>query len=89
MHGATKTMGSLKPGATYIYERANGRIYAREFGKTDRMIVGYENKQQETAEMRYYMTEMNNVLLMCESDPAMKELLEQLFVLYNLKKTHE
>ena len=82
-------MGSLKPGATYIYERANGRIYAREFGKTDRMIVGYENKQQETAEMRYYMTEMNNVLLMCESDPAMKELLEQLFVLYNLKKTHE
>ena len=82
-------MGSLKSGATYIYERANGRIYAREFGKTDRMIVGYENKQQETAEMRYYMTEMNNVLLMCESDPAMKELLEQLFVLYNLKKTHE
>jgi hypothetical protein len=29
------------------------------------------------------------VLLRCESDPAMKQLLEQLFVLYNLKKTHE
>jgi len=26
---------------------------------------------------------------MCESDPAMRELLEQLFVLYNLKKPHE
>jgi hypothetical protein len=26
---------------------------------------------------------------MCETDPAMKELLDQLFVLYNLKKTHE
>jgi hypothetical protein len=28
-------------------------------------------------------------LTMCESDPAMKQLLEQLFVLYNLKKNHE
>ena len=82
-------MGNLKPGVTYIYERADGRIYAREFGKTDRKLVGYDNKQQETAEMRYYMTEMNNVLLMCEQNPAMKQLLEQLFVLYNLKKTHE
>lgn len=82
-------MGSLKPGATYIYERVDGRIYAREFGKTDRKIVGYDNKQQQTAEMRYYMTEMNNVLLMCEQDPGMKELLTQLFVMYNLKKNHE
>jgi hypothetical protein len=26
---------------------------------------------------------------MCESDPAMQTLLEQLFVMYNLKKSHE
>ena len=25
-------MGSLKPGAKYIYERADGVTYAREFG---------------------------------------------------------
>jgi hypothetical protein len=25
-------MGSLKPGATYIYEHADGVTYAREFG---------------------------------------------------------
>jgi hypothetical protein len=82
-------MGSLKPGATYIYERANGRIYAREFGSTQRQIVGYDSQVQETRERRYYMNHINHVLLMCESDPAMRELLEQLFVLYNLKKTHE
>jgi hypothetical protein len=29
------------------------------------------------------------VLHMCENDPAMRELLDQLFVLYNLKKTHD
>ena len=37
-------MSQLKPGATYIYERANGVVYAREFGADpiDRFEVGYE-----------------------------------------------
>ncbi len=82
-------MGTLKPGATYIYERVDGRIYAREFGKTERQLVGYDLKQQEVAERRYYMTEMNSVLLMCEKHPDMKDLLDKLFVLYNLRKQHE
>lgn len=82
-------MGALKPGATYIYESEGGRIYAREFGKTERQLVGYDVKQQEAAERRFYMNEMNHVLAMCEQDPAMKDLLDQLFVLYNLKRTHE
>lgn len=81
-------MGTLKPGATYIYEREHGRVYAREFGSTERQLVGYEHKQQEDAERRYYMTELNEILKMCETDPAMKELLDQLFVLYNLKRDH-
>ena len=79
-------MGSLKPGATYIYEHADGHIYAREFGSSERKIVGYTHGQEEKQQRRYYMNEMNNVLAMCEKDPAMKELLDQLFVLYNLKK---
>ena len=37
-------MGSLKPGATYIYESANGVVYARESGAdpSTRVEVGYE-----------------------------------------------
>jgi hypothetical protein len=37
-------MSSLKPGATYIYERANGVTYAREFGAAanTRVAVGYD-----------------------------------------------
>ena len=37
-------MGTLKPNATYIYERANGVVYAREFGAGpgDRTVVGYD-----------------------------------------------
>lgn len=77
-------MGSLTPGATYVYERADGRIYAREFGKTERRIIGYDSTI--SPEMGLYRREINQVLVMCEKDPAMRELLDQLFVLYNLKK---
>jgi len=80
-------MGTLKPGVTYIYERVAGRIFAREFGKIERQVVGYDTNI--SPEMALYRSEINQVLLMCEQDPAMRELLDQLFVLYNLKKTHE
>ena len=41
-------MGSLKPGATYIYERADGIIYARESGANfgTRQVVGYESGKE-------------------------------------------
>ncbi len=80
-------MGTLTPGATYIYERVAGTIFAREFGKTERKVVGYATEISPDIEM--YRSEINQVLLMCEQDPAMKDLLEQLFVMYNLKKQHE
>ena len=80
-------MGSLTPGATYIYERVAGTIFAREFGKTERKVVGYATDLSH--EFAMYKSEINQVLQMCEQDPGMRELLDQLFVLYNLKKHHE
>jgi hypothetical protein len=35
-------MGTLKPGATYIYERNGDEVYAREFGETERRLIGYK-----------------------------------------------
>ena len=80
-------MGTLKPGATYIYERVAGSIFAREFGKSERKLVGYAT--DVSPDMQMLRSEINQVLIMCESDPVMRELLDQLFVLYNLKKNHE
>ena len=84
-------MGTLTPGATYIYERSDGIIYAREFGKTERHVVGYESGQDydPVAVNRRMLSDLKEVVKMCETDPGMKELLDQLFVLYNLKKTNE
>jgi hypothetical protein len=38
-------VGTLKPGTTYIYERADGVVYARESGAdpSTRQVVGYES----------------------------------------------
>ena len=88
-------MGTLKPGATYIYERSEGIVYAREFGAdpSTRQIVGYETGKDydpyAKGPNQRMLSELNDVVRMCETDPAMKELLDRLFVLYNLKKTYE
>ena len=80
-------MGILEPGATYVYERTDNRIYARKFGETKRRLVGWTDDNSPA--MREYRSQINQVLQMCEHDMAMRELLDQLFVLYNLKKQHE
>jgi hypothetical protein len=41
-------MGKLKPDTKYIYERADGIVYAREFGAdtSTRKVVGYESGRE-------------------------------------------
>ena len=86
-------MGTLTPGATYIYERAEGIIYARKFGDdpTNRIVVGYESGKEydSNGSNKRMLSELNEIVKMCETDLGMKELLDQLFVMYNLKKSHE
>jgi hypothetical protein len=45
-------MGSLKPGATYIYERNGDEVYAREFGETDRKLIGYKYEMEDKPDPR-------------------------------------
>ena len=85
-------MGSLKPGATYIYERSGSAITAREFGAdpSTRRVVGYENDDHHiSASSKRMLSELNEVIKMCETDTEMRELLDKLFVVYNLKKIND
>jgi hypothetical protein len=45
-------MGSLKPGASYVYERNGDEIYAREFGSTDRKLIGYKYEMENKPDPR-------------------------------------
>jgi len=76
-------MGTLTPGATLIYERANGVIYAREFGSTEKRLIGYN--VVGSAE-QIHLSEWNDILLASETNPALQEALDHVKVIYNLIK---
>jgi len=87
-------MGTLKPGATYIYERADGIVYAREFGADprERFVVGYESgKDYDTVQALNNIKEDRiwiEIRHAARSNPALQEALDRVKVIYELSK-HE
>jgi hypothetical protein len=79
-------MGSLKPGAALIYERANGVIYARESGTTERSVVGYDTNRSPDW---IHLSEWNDILAAAETNPALQEALDRVKIVYNLSRSNE
>jgi hypothetical protein len=88
-------MGTLKPGATYIYERNGEEIYAREAGKSERTLVGYQYKNQidsRTSDGRPLHEHMKedqlwgNIRRAAETNPTLQQALEHVKVIYYLSK---
>lgn len=83
-------MGSLKPGATYVYERANGVTYAREAGAdpNTRVAIGWDYETQ------VMMKKMSNDIIwadifeQAETNPVLKKELDRIIMLYYLGKDH-
>lgn len=84
-------MGSLKPGATYIYERVGSTIYAREEGKTERDVIGYYNDPhyQSIAENYELETVWKDIIKESKNNNALHEALERAKMLYYLSKHNE
>jgi hypothetical protein len=79
-------MGSLKPGAALIYERANGVIYARESGTTERSVVGYDTSGSPD---RIHLSEWNDILRASETNSTLREAIEHVKIIYNLSRPYE
>ena len=93
-------MGQLTPGATYIYERANGVIYAREFGKTERRVIGYDNPKEYDPISGHRIdtilgmdqrrvAELVSMAQAAETNPTLQDALERAIMIYQLSKTDE
>lgn len=82
-------MGSLKPGATMIYERANGIIYGREMGAdpSTRKIVGYESNSYDTVKRE--QIRWHDVLESSKNNKALADALDRVIMLYELSKIDE
>ena len=90
-------MGTLTPGATYIYERNGEEIYARESGKTDRTLIGYqyENKvdprTNDGLPLYEHLKEdklWGNIRRAAKTNSALQEALEHAILIYHLSKDH-
>ncbi len=90
-------MGSLNPGATYVYERNGEEIYAREVGKSERKLIGYqyENKiDPRTNDGRPLYEHMKEDKLWGEirraakSNEALQLALDNAILIYHMSKEH-
>ena len=78
-------MGNLIPGVTYIYEKADGVIYAREYGKTEKHVVGYDI---DASPERKLLTMWNDILAESEKNPALQKALDNAIMIYRLSKNN-
>ena len=90
-------MGSLKPGATYIYERDGEEIYAREFGETERKLIGYKYEMEDKPDPRTndgrplheHLMESKmwgEIRRMAPTNPALQKALDRVIMIYRLSK---
>jgi hypothetical protein len=83
-------MGSLKPGATLIYERADGIVYAREAGAdpSTRQVVGYESGRDYDP-VRRDKINWHNLLEASKDNKALADAVDRVIMLYELSKNNE
>jgi hypothetical protein len=83
-------MGTLKPGATYIYERNDGIVYAREMGADpqERFVVGYESGKDYESVKRNKIN-WADLLKESKNNKALADALDRVVMLYELGKVNE
>ena len=90
-------MGTLKPGATYIYERNGDEVYAREFGETERKLIGYQYEMEDKPDPRTadgrplheHLMESKmwgEIRRMAPTNPALQKALDRAIMIYKLSK---
>lgn len=75
-------MGTLIPAVSYIYENDGQKIYAREVGSTHRRVIGetMQGVYQQRADDHLW----SQIRRASDHNPALKDALDQVLVIYNL-----
>jgi hypothetical protein len=82
-------MGNLKPGATYIYEKADGITYAREFGANERTPIGWDYDVKLKVDAIKDQKLWEDIRLAAKSNPALQIELDRVIMLYHLSKKED
>lgn len=86
-------MGKLKPGATYIYERADGITYARETAAdpSTRKEIGwvYDSRTPDGRPLRDHLLEdkmWGEIRRAALTNPSLQKALDRAITIYRLSK---
>jgi hypothetical protein len=86
-------MGSLKPGATYIYERDRGTVYAREIGadpstKTE-IGYNYDSRTEDGRPLREHIMDAKlwgEIRREARTNVTLQKALDRVIMIYKLSK---
>jgi hypothetical protein len=81
-------MGSLKPGATYIYEHVDGVTYAREFGavSADRFEIG-RTLERQTKDFGIEEAKLwGDIRRAAKTNKALQTAIDNVIIMYHLSK---
>jgi len=96
-------MGQLKPGASYVYEREQGTVYARETGAdpTTSQPIGWDYDPEESKRfdartddgrpLHEHIMESKlwgDIRRAAKTDIALQEAIDRVKILYHLSKDH-
>lgn len=79
-------MSLLKPGVKYIYERDGNRLFAREFGDSNRFMIGYTYGKEPNFKDKVDWTA---IIEAAETNKSLASALEQVIMLYELTKNEQ
>ena len=84
-------MGNLKPGATYVYEKADGVTYAREMNAHpgDRIAIGWDYDYKHKHEVTERMKLWGEIHHAAKTNPALQDAIERVIMLYELQRGEE
>jgi hypothetical protein len=83
-------MGSLSPGATYIYERVDDTVFRREAGSVEREVVGYDHRTSDGRSLHIHIQEdklWGDIRRAARTNSTLQDALDRAIMIYNLSKT--
>lgn len=83
-------MGTLTPGATYVYERVGSTVYSRESGKIERTVIGqFLDPFSENLTVDYELeTVWKEIIKESRTNPTLQQAMDRVKILYHLSKDH-
>jgi hypothetical protein len=75
---------NLRPGATYVYEKAGGVTYAREIHApaSERIAIGWDYEFRK----QLMLDEWHRILEAGEQNPALQEAIDRVKIIYELTR---